>query len=48
MEHVGGGRLAEIREALGIPVVFKASFDKANRQDLDRSVRWTVSGACCS
>ncbi|RHY78438.1 hypothetical protein DYB34_010890, partial [Aphanomyces astaci] len=27
-------RLKDIRDDLGIPVVFKASFDKANRQDL--------------
>lgn len=27
--------LAEIREALGIPIIFKASFDKANRTSID-------------
>jgi len=47
MVFVGVGRLAEIREALGIPVIFKASFDKANRQDLDRFVRWVASSEAC-
>ncbi|HEX6984820.1 MAG TPA: 3-deoxy-8-phosphooctulonate synthase, partial [Planctomycetaceae bacterium] len=26
-----GDRLAQVRERLGVPVVFKSSFDKANR-----------------
>lgn len=29
-------RLASIQQELQIPVIFKASFDKANRQDLSR------------
>jgi 3-deoxy-D-manno-octulosonic acid (KDO) 8-phosphate synthase len=28
--------LVEVQRALQIPVIFKASFDKANRQDLNR------------
>ncbi|RHY89861.1 hypothetical protein DYB37_008233 [Aphanomyces astaci] len=32
-------RLKDIRDDLGIPIVFKASFDKANRQDLARYLR---------
>ncbi|HEV2387364.1 MAG TPA: 3-deoxy-8-phosphooctulonate synthase [Candidatus Acidoferrales bacterium] len=36
-EHAGmlAGRLAELSRELGLPLVFKASFDKANRSSLD-------------
>lgn len=36
-------RLAAIQQELQIPVIFKASFDKANRQDLSRYANMQLS-----
>jgi hypothetical protein len=43
-----GWRLAEVGEALGLPVIFKSSFDKANRTSVEsfRARAWSGAWPC--